>query len=271
MAYPIYYKGTWQDPEKVTVSVKDVGFLRGFGIFDFFRIMDGKPIFMSDHLDRFLSSASKMGLSHSYSRESLAELINEIASLSVDPCLGVKLVLSAGFSANGFDPIGESELYIFPGLFSFTEPTSGMHLMSREYKREMADIKSLNYAFALREMPAVRAAGGDDLIYHTPEFGVSESSRSNLFYVKEGVIHTPLDHILEGITRKKVIELASSVYEVRVGTCSLVDFMNADEVFTTGSTKRVLPIFSIDGKQIGDGKRGKVTERLYGMLLGSEA
>jgi branched-subunit amino acid aminotransferase/4-amino-4-deoxychorismate lyase len=92
-----------------------------------------------------------------------------------------------------------------------------------------------------------------------------------LFYVKDGVIHTPADHILEGITRKKVIALASSVYEVLVGPCSLDDFMNADEVFTTGSTKRVLPIYSIDGKQIGDGKRGEVTEKLYGMLISSEA
>jgi D-alanine transaminase/branched-chain amino acid aminotransferase len=85
------------------------------------------------------------------------------------------------------------------------------------------------------------------------------------------VIHTPADHILEGVTRKKVIALASSVYEVRVGACSLTDFMNADEVFTTGSTKRVLPIYSIDGKQIGGGLRGKVTEKLYGMLLSSES
>jgi D-alanine transaminase/branched-chain amino acid aminotransferase len=46
--------------------------------------------------------------------------------------------------------------------------------------------------------------------------------------------------------------------------------MNADEVFTTGSTKRVLPIFSIDGKQIGNGKRGEVTEWLYHLLLANE-
>jgi branched-subunit amino acid aminotransferase/4-amino-4-deoxychorismate lyase len=47
--------------------------------------------------------------------------------------------------------------------------------------------------------------------------------------------------------------------------------MNADEVFTTGSTKRVLPIYSIDGKQIGDGKRGEVTEKVYDMLISLEA
>jgi D-alanine transaminase/branched-chain amino acid aminotransferase len=47
--------------------------------------------------------------------------------------------------------------------------------------------------------------------------------------------------------------------------------MNADEVFTTGSTKRVLPIYSIDGKQIGNGERGEVTERVYGMLLSHES
>ena len=91
-----------------------------------------------------------------------------------------------------------------------------------------------------------------------------------MFYVKDGVIYTPAEHILEGITRKKVIALASSVYEVRVGPCSLEDFMNADEVFTTGSTKRVLPIYSIDGKQIGNGERGEVTEKLYQLLLANE-
>jgi branched-chain amino acid aminotransferase len=55
-----------------------------------------------------------------------------------------------------------------------------------------------------------------------------------------------------------------------VGPCSLADFVNADEVFTTGSTKRVLPIYSIDGKQIGNGERGEVTERVYELLLANE-
>lgn len=252
------------------VSVKDVGFLRGFGIFDFFRIMDGKPVFLSDHLDRFISSATLMGLKLDYSKSELTSFIHELAAMSVDSCLGVKMVLTGGESSNGFEPAAFSNLWILPGVFQFTDPVRGMRLLSQVYVREMAEIKSLNYAFAIRNWAQVKAAGADDLIYHTMEDGVSESSRSNLFYVKDGVIHTPDVHILEGITRKHVIELASEKYEVKIGPCSLADFLQADEVFTTGSTKRVVPILRIDDKTIGDGTRGPVATHLYDLLVESE-
>jgi hypothetical protein len=110
----------------------------------------------------------------------------------------------------------------------------------------------------------------DVLIYYTDELGVSESSRSNLFFVKAGVVYTPGQQILAGITRSHVMSLAAKEFEVRVGDYSLDDFLSADEVFTTGSTKRVLPIFSIDGKQINGAQRGKLTAHLYELLVKSE-
>jgi branched-chain amino acid aminotransferase len=270
MEYPIWFNGSWKKASDVHVSVKDVGFLRGFGIFDFFRIMDGKPVFLSDHLERFMRSADLMGLKYRYSKEELAACIHELATMSTDSCLGVKMVLTGGESSNGFEPGGQSNLWILPGVFQFADPVRGMKLMSQVYAREMADIKSLNYAYAIRNWAQVKAAGADDIIYHTVEHGVSESSRSNLFYVKDGVIHTPEAHILAGVTRKHVIDLASETYEVKIGHCSLADFLHADEVFTTGSTKRVVPILAIDGNEIGNGARGPVTKQLYDLLVESE-
>jgi D-alanine transaminase/branched-chain amino acid aminotransferase len=88
--------------------------------------------------------------------------------------------------------------------------------------------------------------------------------------VKSGIIYTPGQQILEGITRSHVLTLASKEFEVKVGDYSLADFLSADEVFTTGSTKRVLPIFSIDGKQINGGQRGKITSHLYDLFVKSE-
>lgn len=270
MEYPIWFNGSWKKASEVQVSVKDVGFLRGYGIFDFFRIMDAQPVFLSDHLDRFIRSASLMGLNLTYTKAELASFIQELAAMSVDPCLGVKMVLTGGESSNGFDPAEHANLWILPGVFQFADPVKGMRLKSQVYVREMAEIKSLNYAFAIRNWSQVKASGADDLIYHTIEHGVSESSRSNLFYVKDGVIHTPADHILEGITRKHVIALASQHYSVKIGKCTLDDFLEADEVFTTGSTKRVVPILAIDGKVIGHGARGPVTKQLYEMLVFAE-
>lgn len=270
MAYPIWFNGSWKKAEDVQVSVKDIGFLRGYGIFDFFRIMDGKPVFLSDHLDRFLRSADLMGLTLAYTKTELAECIHELAAMATDSCLGVKMVLTGGESVNGFDPAPTANLWILPGVFQFADPERGMRLMSQVYVREMAEIKSLNYAYAIRNWAQVKASGADDLIYHTEEHGVSESSRSNLFYVKDGVIHTPEVHILEGITRKHVIALASAHYAVKCGKCTLNDFLQADEVFTTGSTKRVVPILAIDGNVIGDGTRGPVAKHLYEMLVKAE-
>jgi D-alanine transaminase/branched-chain amino acid aminotransferase len=198
-------------------------------------------------------------------------LIGQLATLSEDSCLGVKMVLTGGDSLNGFEPMeGKSNLFIFPGVFSFANPLDGMHLISQKYHREMADIKSLNYAFAIRHWANVKSKGGNDLLYYTDELGVSESSRSNLFFVKSGVIYTPGQQILEGITRSHVLTLAAKEFEVQVGDYSLAEFLSADEVFTTGSTKRVLPIFSIDGKQINGAKRGPITSHLYDLLVASE-
>jgi len=270
MDYPIYSNNSWGPAEKAFVPMKDLGFLRGYGIFDFFRIMDGRPIFLSDHLDRFLSSASKMGIQHTYTKEVLSQLILELAATAQDPCLGVKMILTGGLSLDGFNPSGSANLYIIPSIFSFADPARGMHLKSFKFQREMADIKSLNYAFAIRNWAEVKAQGGDDVLFYTEDHGVSEASRSNLFFVKNQVIHTPAHFILEGITRKHVLALAKEHYEIRVENCSLADFLSADEVFTTGSTKRVLPIFSIDQQAINHGTRGPVTKHLYDLFIGHE-
>jgi D-alanine transaminase/branched-chain amino acid aminotransferase len=270
MDYPIWFNGAWKPANEVHVSVKDVGFLRGYGIFDFFRIMDGKPIFLMDHLARFERSAAKIGIEIPYSTDQLAACIHELAGMSEDACLGVKMVLTGGESVNGYAP-AEPNLWILPGVFQFADPEKGMRLLSKEYVREMADIKSLNYAFGIRHLPEMKAAGADDLIYYTAQHGVSESTRSNLFYVKNGEIFTPDAHILEGITRKKILEIARKHYKVHVKPCSLAEFLLADEVFTTGSTKRVVPILSIDGKVIGDGVRGAVARYLYEELISLES
>lgn len=267
MDYPIWFNGAWKPANEAFVSVKDIGFLRGFGIFDFFRIMDGRPVFLADHLARFERSANKMGLILPYSTAELASCIHELAGISEDSCLGVKLVLTGGESLNGYIPAESPNIWILPGVFQFADSEKGMRLMSKEYVREMADIKSLNYAFGIRHIPEMKQVGADDLLYYTAQYGVSELTRSNLFYVKNGEIFTPDLYILEGITRMKILELARAHYPVYVQRCTLEDFLLADEVFTTGSTKRVVPILAIDGQMIGSGERGPVAKHLYEELI----
>ena len=93
---------------------------------------------------------------------------------------------------------------------------------------------------------------------------VSETNATNLFMVEGGVLNTPSsDHCLPGITRETVLILAQELgIESVQRRISLAEFHSADEVFTTGTMGGITPVTNIDGRVIGAGKRGSVTERL---------
>jgi branched-subunit amino acid aminotransferase/4-amino-4-deoxychorismate lyase len=93
---------------------------------------------------------------------------------------------------------------------------------------------------------------------------VSETNSTNLFMVDGGILHTPSpDHCLPGITRETVLMLAQELGIMSVQRrISLAEFHTADEVFTTGTMGGITPVTNIDGRIIGNGRRGIVTEKL---------
>ncbi len=100
---------------------------------------------------------------------------------------------------------------------------------------------------------------------------VFECSTSNIFIVKNGKIITPAEDILKGITRKSVIEIAKESFEVEERRVYVDDLASADEIFITSSFKDIVPIVSLDGVKVGEGKVGAVTTELvdkYKKLIG---
>src|SRR5690606_40914302 len=95
----------------------------------------------------------------------------------------------------------------------------------------------------------------------------SSDLRSNIFMVKNGIVATPKSNILLGITRQHVLILAGDVEERDI---SLTEILNADEVFMTATTKRILPVTQIDGVLIKDGIPGPVTRQLMERVKGLE-
>lgn len=96
---------------------------------------------------------------------------------------------------------------------------------------------------------------------------VSETNATNLFMVDNGVLLTPhADHCLPGVTRATVLQLADELtIPKEVRRISLAEFHATDEVFTTGTMGELTPVTMIDGRVIGDGRRGPVTERLQNL------
>lgn len=243
--------------EKATIHPMDLGLIRGYGIFDFFRIMNSQPLFLDDYLDRFISSAERTYLPLSYSKSDLRQIISELIEKNNISQGGCRMVLSGGVSENHFSP-AEGKLFIFPENLIFPSEekySQGIKLLTLEHVRPVATIKTTNYAYPVWHSMTWKNAGAEDVLYHRDGW-VSESSRSNFFIVKDGIIITPDEHVLEGITRKHVLQLAD---QVEIRKVSLEESLEADEAFITSTTKVLLPVTRINDGIIGSGKPGQIS------------
>jgi len=247
------------------LQVNDLGLLRAYGVFDFFRVREGVPVFVEDHLVRFEQSADFLGLDLPVSKEALTKQILQLIEANGVDDSSIRLVLTGGYSSDGYSPSDQANLIILQHPFKAYDPklyTDGVKLITLKYTRDTPMTKTTNYLVPIRMIKEIKDAGAFDVLYHNGKH-VSESSRSNIFIVDEdGNISTPKVDALEGITRKKTIELAKQHFNLTERDITLEEVLNATECFITSTTKGTLAIVDIEGKKIGNGKPGAVTKAL---------
>ncbi|WP_185152825.1 aminotransferase class IV [Fulvivirga aurantia] len=261
--------------EDASLGIRDLALLRGYGIFDFFRLSKGVPLFIDDHLDRFYAAAEKVRLDVPYTQQELKSRIGELLNLNEMPISGVRLLLTGGYTPDGFDP-GHPNLVVTQEPISFpsTEKyTHGIKLITYEHLREMAHVKTINYMTGVWLRKKVIEENAYDVIY-TYQNKVLELTRSNVFIVdSDNKIVTPKENVLMGITRKNLIRAieADGGYTIEERDVSVNELVEAKEAFLTGTTKKVLPITQIDDKKIGGGQVGKVTNKMMTLFKKTES
>lgn len=245
------------------IGMRDLSLLRGFGIFDYLRTHNGRPLFLEDYLNRFYASALKMGLEVPVKKEAVASIIDELLTMHAYPESGIRLLLTGGQSADALKP-GKPDFCIFVEPFhepNSTDYSQGIKVITAEYQRFMPEIKSISYMPLIYLRNDLVAKKATDVLYHQAGL-VSELSRCNVFYVKKGILYTNDSGILKGITRQKVIELIKIKYQLIFQPIQLKDLMNADEVFLSSTTKKVMPIVQIDDHPITNAKVGEVSKAI---------
>jgi branched-chain amino acid aminotransferase len=220
-------------------------------------------------LDRFEDAARMMGLVISEDRKALHKIIAEVIRLNQYDILGIKLILTGGYSQDGFNPADKSNLLVISKPFTFNDPVRTQKLMSYEYQREIPEVKTLNYIPSIKMLPALKAMQADDFLYFSNGL-ISESSRSNVFIIKNQKVITAKFGILPGITRKYVIKACQAIFEVEERDVTLAETLVADEVFLTSSNQRIIPVTQIDDSIINKSKIGIVTKKLQELFLKEE-
>ena len=249
--------------DEANLNIADLAVQRGYGIFDFFKTIDGQPVFLEDHLDRLFRSAVLMRLELKQSRDEIRSKIKRLIESNNLNDSGIKVILTGGFSPDGFN-IAEPNLIISQQGFQIPRTMSekGVSILTHEYQRQFSNAKTLDYLQAIWLQPILKEKKADDVLYYSDGL-LRECPRANIFIVtKDQKVLTPESGMLKGVTRKHVLEISGAMYVTEARDVSLEELRNAGEVFITSTTKNILPVVQVDGYVIGDGNPGEVTRTL---------
>lgn len=267
----VYLNDQFVESEKATLHISDLAIQRGYGIFDFFRVRENVLLYVDDHLDRFLHSASIMHLSAPGTKEELLSVLQELLKKNNLPDSGIRMILTGGYSPDAYQPVTPNFIIMqSPLVIPDSSVPKSISIITHEFVRDIPEAKTINYTMGIWLQKKIKEQQADDVLYHTNGV-VTEFPRCNFFIVtKDNTIITPDKNALNGVTRKRILELVGSSFTVKEGPVTFDDMREAKEAFLTSSTKRIQAIVKIDGQPVGNGMPGEITSKLLHHLLETE-
>ena len=275
----IWINGALKRRNEATVSVFDSGFVLGDGVWEGFRVVDGHPAFLDAHLDRLFEGAKAIMLDIGLDRAGLTDAIYAtLAANGMDNAGGdgvhVRLMVTRGVKRTPYqDPrvtVGPATIVIIPEYKAASTETAtrGISLFTVHVRRGYPDVQDpkLNSHSKLNCITAciqAYTAGADEGLMLDPHGFVATCNSTHFFIVRKGEVWTSTgEYCLGGITRGNVIAMCREAgIPVHEKSFSLTDVYGADEAFVTGTFAGVVPVHTVDGRRVRDG-RGPLVERL---------
>jgi len=271
----IYLDGKLVDEADAKVSVFDHGLLYGDGVFEGIRLYSGNIFRLEEHLERLEYSAKTILLPIPLNRAELSRATCETCRVNGLTDAYIRLVVTRGVGDLGLAPwlcpkpslfIIASKISLYPqehydnGLSIVTVPTRRIGPAALP-----ATVKSLNYLNNIMAKIEAKQFGALEAIMLNEQGYVAECTADNVFIVHKGEIFTPAaSHgALKGITRSAIIDIARDLkIPLRENDMTRYDIWCADECFLSGTGAEVIPVVKLDGRVIGSGRPGPVTQRV---------
>ena len=277
----VWIDGRFVPAGEASVSVFDHGLLYGDGVFEGIRSYNGRIFKLDTHLKRLYDSAKAIRLDIQYSAQQLAEACRELVQRNGVPNGYIRLVATRGGGPLGLNPFicKNAAVFIIADtirLYPQEMYDHGMEIITaatiRNHPAAISPrIKSLNYLNNILAKIEAIDAGVPEAVMLNHQGHVSECTGDNIFIVRrapsdgEPMLMSPPLHagVLEGVTMNTVIGLARDAGIKIVHTdLTKYDLYTADEMFLTGTAAEIIAVTRIDGRSIGWGKPGPVTQQL---------
>lgn len=271
----IYLDGKFVDESDAKISVFDHGLLYGDGVFEGIRLYSGNVFRLDEHLERLEYSAKAIMLKLPLNRAELAEVTCETCRQNGLKDAYIRLVVTRGVGDLGLAPwlcptpslfVIASKIALYPqehydnGLSIVTVPTRRINPAALP-----STVKSLNYLNNILGKIEARQFGALEAIMLNDQGYVAECTADNVFAVHRGELITPAaaHGALKGITRGAIFDVAQELgIAIRETNLTRYDLWCADECFLTGTGAEVIPVVKLDGREIGSGKPGPITQRV---------
>ncbi len=276
----VYFNGDVVAADQVRLSAADRGLLVGEGAFETMRSYGGRIFRLRAHLSRLFSALGWLGLELPETPNQLAAATEEVLRKNELADARIRITVTAGPQAHWVAAADRQPTRLVEaGPVDAPSPEAyrqGVPAMTHTLSHGLgmtAGRKATSYLGYVQARRAATRAGAAEAILVGPGGEVVEGAMSNIFIVRDGGIHTPplSDGPLAGITRQVVLEqLAELGLEGGERHLHVSDLQTADEVLLTSSVAEVLPVVSVDGRLVGEGRPGAVTQRLmaaYGGLI----
>ena len=270
----VFIDGKYCDEQDAKVSVFDHGLLYGDGVFEGIRAYNGRVFKLEQHIDRLFDSALAIRLTMPLSREALADLVLEACRQNDIADGYIRLVVTRGAGDLSVDPTScqrpEVVVIVKRALTLYARKrTTGVAVVTSSFRRNPPDasspaIKSLNYLNNVLARIEANDRGADEALLLDHSGYVAEATVDNVFIVTaRGLMTPPTATNLKGITRETIIELARALGKtVEERPFTVFDVWTSREAFICGTAAEVVPIASVDGRTIGSGTVGPITQRL---------
>ena len=268
----VYLNGSLIPRSQASISAMDYGFLYGYGLFETMRAYGGRVFRLDRHLTRLAHSAETLELPIDVPGLKSAVMGTIQANKLSDARIRITISIGEGSLVLDPDTCGSPTVLVVAAHYQphpkeayqrgFRAVVSSIRRNSQSPIPQLKSANFLESALAKRE---ARKAGIDDALFLNDKGLLAEASTSNIFLVSNGTLKTPSlkSGILPGITREVILELASELgiaaYEQYA---ELEELYQAEEAFLSNSMIEIMPLIEVDGKPVGSGRPGPVTEKL---------
>lgn len=271
-----WIEGSLVELSEARIPLLDQGFMHSDLTYDVPSVWDGRFFRLDDHITRLEVSCEKLRLKLPLPREEVKNILIDMVAKSGIKDAFVELIVTRGLKgvrgAKPGDIVNNLYMFIQPYVWVMDlkdQSVGGSAIIARTVRRVPPGsidptIKNLQWGDLVRGLHEAEDRGATYPFLTDGDTNLTEGSGFNIVLVKDGVLYTPDRGVLQGISRKSVIDVANTNgLDIRVETVPVKMCYDADEIFMCTTAGGIMPITTLDGKPVKDGKVGEITKKIW--------